>query len=144
MSSLFSSVTNLDVVVVLGTGYVINYLAGTLTDTKIGVNVELFMSSILLLLLLLTPMIEHVLNYISDHGFGLKAFVRWFVFFCMSGIATLMLRFFSQSPGLPVHTQFENLTIFIVVGLCCYVFYMFGRNGYKIFSVFYTLDPVLR
>ncbi len=141
--SLFGNLNDLSVVVVIGTGYITNYLAGTLTDTKIGVNVEIFMSSILFLIFLIIPAIEHVLRYISDHGFGLKTFVRWFVYFCMSGILTLMIRFFTSSPGAPIHTQFENLSIFIVLGLCTYVFYMLIRNGYKAFYAFYTLDTKL-
>ena len=138
--SLFSNLNDLSVVVVIGTGYVTNYLAGTLTDTKIGVNVEIFMSSILALIFLAIPMIEHVLSFISDHGYGLKTFVRWFVYFCMSGILTLMIRFFTSSPGLSWHTQFENLTIFVVLGLLLYVFYMMFRNGYKAFRTFFILD----
>lgn len=141
--SLFSNLNDMSVVVVIGTGYVTNYLAGTLTDTKIGVNIEIFMSAVLFLLFLLVPAIEHVLRYISDHGYGLKMFVRWFVYFCMSGIFTLMIRFFTMSPGAPLHTQFENLTIFVVLGLCFFVLYMMIRNGYRAFYAFYTLDTKL-
>lgn len=142
--SLFSNLNDLSVVAVIGTSYITNYLAGTLTDTKIGVNVEIFMSSILMLIFLSIPLLEHMLSYISDHGYGFKSFLRWFVYFCVSGILTLMIRFFTMSPGISSHTQFENLTIFIVLGIMFYVFYMMFRNGYKAFNAFFVMDWELK